>query len=122
MIRTFLAFIFLAFLIISCSKDDNNPPNQNTSSMSYKLNGKEVKITGLNAYGFLFTDGDLGVYAASNDPASKELCYILIPAGTPTGEHIIKDVVRGFYTSEDDESYYSRFSDGGQLILEHKDA
>jgi hypothetical protein len=30
-------------------------------------------------------------------------------------------VVRGYYTTKDDVSYYSRFSDGGKLILEHKD-
>lgn len=121
MIRAFLVFIGFALFIMSCSDDDNNPPDQNTSSMSYKLDGKEIKATGIYAYGFLFSDGEIGVYAASNDPASKELCYIIIPAGTPTGEHLIKDVVKGYYNSKDDESYYSAFSDGGQLILEHKD-
>jgi hypothetical protein len=107
--------------LFSCSKDDgDNIPTTASSEFAYKIDGKQIAVKGSNAYGFVFTDGDYGIYGISPD-GSDETCYILIAKNTAVGEYDIKSVIKGYYTTKTGETYYTVFAEGGKLQIERKD-
>ena len=119
--KNWIWLMVLGIGLFACSKDDGDDiPTTTSSEFTYKVDGKQIAVKGLNAYGFVFTDGDYGIYGISTD-GSDETCYILVPENTGVGEYDIKSVIKGYYTTKTGETYYTVFAEGGTLQIERKD-
>ena len=79
MFKNVFFWFLLGLMSVSCGKDDGDDiPTTATSTFSYKVEGKQVSVKGVNAYGFVFSDDSYGIYGISTD-GSDENCYILVP-------------------------------------------
>ncbi|MBK8370511.1 MAG: hypothetical protein IPL20_03905 [Saprospiraceae bacterium] len=121
MFKNVFFWFLLGLMAVSCGKDDGEDvPTTGSSTFSYKVEGKQVSVKGVNAYGFVFSDDSYGIYGISTD-GSDENCYILVPKNTAVGEHVIKNDIKAYYINKTGETYITVFAEGGTLTIVKKD-